>query len=335
MKMRLLGALVVLTAVIMLDAVSIAGQAPAAARTNATATWTPPRTPDGQPDLQGYWSSATYTPFERPAELKDKEFFTPEEAAAYAKRRDDQFRNQAADAIHYDDAIWQGENQAKGLTSLRTSLVVEPRDGKVPPMTADGQKRAADRAAARRLIGPADSAQTRALSERCIIWPHEGPPMLPVGYNSNLSFVQGPGYVVVIQEMTHNARVISLDGRPHIGKGIQQYRGDSRGRWEGNTLIVETTNFTDKTAYRGSSPALKVTERFAPLDPNTIRYEFTIDDPATWATPWKAEYHMRRTNDMVYEYACHEGNYGLANILRAQRVADEAAKAKATGSTQP
>jgi hypothetical protein len=315
-------------------AVPAAAQSPAASKSNATGShWTPPRTPDGQPDLQGYWSSATYTPFERPDELKDKPFFTEAEAASYAKRRLDQLNAQPRDAIHYDDALWQSEKKERGVTTLRTSIVIDPPDGKVPPLLPAAQKRAADRAAARRLIGPADSAQTRALSERCIMWPHEGPPMLPVGYNSNLQFVQGPGYVVVIQEMIHNARVIPLDGRPHIGADIPQYRGDSRGHWEGNTLVVETTNFTDKTNYRGSSAALKVTERFTPTDPDTILYQFTVDDSTTWAKPWTGEYSMSRTNDQIYEYACHEGNYGLANILRAQRRADEEAK-KAAGSTK-
>ena len=150
--------------------------------------------------------------------------------------------------------------------------------------------------------------------------------MLPVGYNSNLQFVQGPGYVVVIQEMIHNARVIPVDGRSHLGRGVQQLGGDSRGHWEGNTLVVEVTNFTDRTNFRGSSAALTVTERFTPIDPDTIKYEFTVDDPTTWARPWSGEYTMSRTNDPIYEYACHEGNYGLANILRAQRLAEQQGK---------
>ena len=182
------------------------------AKANTHTSWTAPRTPDGQPDLQGYWNSETYTPFERPAELKDKEFFTPEEAEAYAKRRQQQFETQAPDDIHYDNAIWQSEKFKKGA-SLRTSLVVDPPDGRIPPLIPEAQKRQAEQAAARRANAAHayDSVQNRPLAERCIVWPHEGPPMQPVGYNSNLAFVQGPGYVVVIQEMIHNARVIPLD----------------------------------------------------------------------------------------------------------------------------
>ncbi len=297
--------------------------------------WTAPRTPDGQPDLQGYWNSETYTPFERPAELKDKAFFTPEEAEAYARRRQNQFESQAADDVHYDNAIWQSEKQQKGA-SLRTSLVVDPPDGRIPPLTEEAQKRVASQQAARRANAAHayDSVQNRPLAERCIVWPHEGPPMQPVGYNSNLAFEQGPGYVVVIQEMIHNARVIPLDDatRPHVGKAIQQYYGDSRGHWEGDTLVIETTNFTDKTQFRNSTAALKVTERITRTGPDTIVYRATMEDPHTWARPWTIEYTMNRTDEPPFEYACHEGNYGMQNILRAQRAAE--AKAAQSGATK-
>jgi hypothetical protein len=329
MEKRYLGALIIAAACMPLNPASLAAQSPTAAPPHAAAPhdWTPPRTPDGQPDLQGYWNSATYTPLERPAEFKDKAFFTAAEAEAFARRRNDALNNQASDDLHYDNAIWQSEKTEKGLSSLRTSLIVDPPDGRIPPLLPEAQKRQADIAAARRAMGgPYDSVQNRPLAERCIVWPHEGPPMLPVGYNSNLQFVQGPGYVVVIEEMIHNTRVIPLDGRPHVGAAIRQYSGDSRGHWDGNTLVVETTNFTGKTQFQKSSAALKVTERFTPIDPQTIRYQFTVEDPSTWARPWTAEYPMRRTNDQIYEYACHEGNYGMANILRAQREAEKAAK---------
>jgi hypothetical protein len=307
----------------------------AAAKAGAHESWTVPRTPDGQPDLQGYWNSETYTPFERPAELKDKAFFTPEEAEAYARRRQNQFENQAPDDVHYDNAIWQSEKQQKSA-SLRTSLVIDPPDGHIPPLIEEAQKRVAAQQAARRANAAHayDSVQNRPLAERCIVWPHEGPPMLPVGYNSNLAFVQGPGYVVVIQEMIHNARVIPLDDatRPHIGKAIQQYYGDSRGHWDGDTLVVETTNFTDKTQFRNSTSALKVTERITRTGPDTIIYRATMEDPHTWSRPWTIEYTMNKTNDPPFEYACHEGNYGMQNILRAQRAAE--AKAAQTGATK-
>jgi hypothetical protein len=288
------------------------------------AAYSPPRMPDGHPDMQGYWTNGTYTPLERPAEFGTKEFLTPDEAAAYAKRRDDQLRAQPRDNIHYDDAIWQSEREVKGLTSLRTSLIYDPPDGRIPPTTAEGQRRADARAAARKRMGPADNAQMRTLGERCIMWPHEGPPMLPAGYFPNLQIVQGPNVFVVMQEIIHNARVIPYDDRRPLGLAIRQYRGESRGRWEGDTLVVETTNFTEATQFRGSSAAMKVTERFTMLDRDTIQYRFTVEDPTTWARPWSAEIPLLRTEDPIYEYACHEGNYGLPNILRAQRVADAA-----------
>jgi hypothetical protein len=289
---------------------------------STSAGYKAPRTPDGQPDLEGYWNSQTYTPFERPAEFKDKAFFTPEEAAAYAQRRQQAFENQPADAIHYDDAIWQSEKTKKSAM-LRTSLVVDPPDGRIPPLNAEGQKRVAQRP---RAANNYDRVQNRPLAERCIVWPHEGPPMQPVGYNSNLSFWQGPGYVVVTQEMIHNSRVIPIADRPHIGSAIQQYYGDARGHWEGETLVIETTNFTDKTAFRNSTSALKVTERITRTSPDTIVYRATMEDPHTWDRPWTIEYEMKRTNDEIYEYACHEGNYGMQNIMRAQRAAEKAAE---------
>jgi hypothetical protein len=260
--------------------------------------------------------------------LKDKAFYTPEEAEALEQRRLKQFQSQAADDVHYDNAIWQSERKAKGLSSLRTSIVIDPPDGRIPPLTPAAQKRQADQAAARRANAAHayDSVQNRPLAERCIIWPHQGPPMQPVGYNSNLAFVQGPGYVVVIQEMIHDARVIPLDDRPHVGSGIRELEGDSRGHWDGDTLVIETTNFTDRTQFRGSTAALKVTERIRRTGPDTIMYQATMEDPATWTRPWTIEYPMTRTDDPIYEYACHEGNYGMQNILRAQRAAEKAAE---------
>jgi hypothetical protein len=285
------------------------------------APYTPKKLSDGQPDISGDWSNATYTPLERPAELKDKATFTPEEAAAYAQRRLDALYAQAKDNIHYDDAIWQSEKKPKGLTSLRTSLVVDPPDGKVPPVLPEAQKRIDAAAAARRVFDPTDY-RSRGLTERCytsinLTWSHDGAPLLPEGYNSNLRILQAPGYVVIETEMVHNARVIPLDGRPHVGDGVRQYIGDSRGRWEGNTLVIENTNFTDKTPFRGSTSALKVTERLTPIDRDTLLYRATIEDPNTWARPWTLEYPIVRTDEPLYEYACHEGNYGVANILRA------------------
>jgi hypothetical protein len=333
MKHPLLGALVItILGVPVMAQTPAASSKPAAAKSNAPSNYTPPRTPDGQPSLEGFWNSATYTPFERPANLKDKQYFTPEEAAAFEKTRQQAFESQAPDDIHYDNAIWQSEKTGRGLQSLRTSLVIDPPDGHVPPQTEEAVKRnAAIQAARRTMGGPYDKVQNRPLAERCIVWPHEGPPMQPVGYFSNLQFVQGPGYVVVIQEMIHNARVIPLDNRPHPGPGIQQYYGHSTGHWDGDTLVVETTNFTDKTAFRGSSSSLKVTERIRRTGPETITYQATMEDPHTWAVPWTIEYLMTKTDDPIFEYACHEGNYGMRNIMSAVRK-QEAEEATRGGS---
>ena len=290
-----------------------------------------PRTAEGKPDMQGYWTNQTFTPLERPAQFKDKEFFTAEEAAAWAKRGLDNIIDQPSVAevtrdaeIHYDDAIWMLEGYPKGAL-LRTSLITDPADGRIPALTAEGQKRQQERAAARKAIGPFDNAQARGLSERCIYWAHEGPPMLPTGYNSNLQIVQSPDRFVVIPEMMPVARVIPFDGRPHVGPNIRAYRGDSRGRWEGDTFVVETTNYSEKTAWRGATENMKVTERFTMVDPSTIRYQFTVEDPSTWTRPWSGEYPMTRIDGPLFEYACHEGNYGLPSILKGARLAEEAA----------
>jgi hypothetical protein len=289
-----------------------------------------PRLADGKPDLQGYWTNQTFTPLERPAQVKDKEFFTPEEAAAWAKRGLDNIIDQPRGAevktdqdIHYDDAIWMLEGYPKGAL-LRTSLITDPPDGRIPPLNAEGQKRQQERAAARKGIGPFDAAQARGLSERCIYWAHEGPPLLPTGYNSNLQIVQSPDRFVVIPEMMSVARVIPFDGRPPVGKAIRAYRGDSRGHWEGDTFVVVTTGYRAETAWRGSSENLKVTERFTMTDRNIIRYQFTVEDRSTWTRPWSGEYPMTRIDGPLFEYACHEGNYGIVTILRGARLAEQA-----------
>jgi hypothetical protein len=293
----------------------------------AKSSWTPTRTPDGQPDLQGYWTNATFTPLERPAEFAGKEFFTAEEAAAYEKQRIDAFLAQPADNIHYDDAIWQTETYRKGVSGLRTSLITDPRDGRIPPLTPEGQRRAAERA--RRRGNPADAAENRTLLERCLTWGADIPPLLPAVYYANLQIIQSANYVVVMTETIHSARIIPLDSRPHLGQNLRQWIGDSRGHWEGNTLVVDTVNYTDKTAFRGSGEKLHVTERFTRVDADTIRYEFTADDPTTWTRSWSAEIPMRRMQGPLYEYACTEGNYGLENILRGARVEDAKAEAAA------
>jgi hypothetical protein len=309
------------------------GQAPAPALGKATPAgkaWVAPRTADGHPDLQGFWTSASITPLQRPKELGSKEFYTAEEAAAFDKHEFtersswDRLGSQAR--VHYDmsqfglDVI-----QAKVALSRRTSLIIGP-DGRIPPLTPEAQKRNADRAAERR-AHEFDSAQDRPLQERCIVWSSEGPPMTSSGYNSNLQIVQGPGYVTVLEEMIHDARMIPTEPRPHLPAGIRQLLGDSRGHWEGDTLVVDTTNFTNQTAFMGSSENLHVVERFTRIDEETILYEFTVDDPSTWTRPWTAQLPLTKIAGPIFEYACHEGNLGMPNTLSGARAA-EAEKSK-------
>jgi hypothetical protein len=291
--------------------------------------WTAPKTVDGVPDLTGNWTNATYTPLERPANFAGKEYFTPEEAAAYVKSRDANFNSQSAEDIHYDNVLWQSENYDKGVQSLRTSLIVDPPDGRIPALVEAARGRVAGPVVGEgQNLRRADSYENRTLAERCITWGNDGPPMMPVGYNANLDILQGPGYVVVRNEMIHSARLIPTDGgRPHPGARIRNWSGDSRGHWEGNTLVVDTTNFNSKIRFRNSTSALHVTERFTRTDATTVVYSFTVEDPNTWTRPWTAEIPMKKVPGPIYEYACHEGNYGLPNILRAQRVEDQKAAA--------
>ncbi len=307
-----------------------------AATTPDNKSWTPPRTADGVPDLQGYWTNTTDTPLERPKDLGAKEFYTPEEFAARQKREEEQAAKRLegrqtepgtqAD-VHYDLAQYGlDRSQAAEASSLRTSLITGP-EGRIPPQLPEAQKRNAERAAYNR-GHQFDGPENRPLAERCILWPNEGPPMLPVGYNGNMEIVQGPGYVAIEQEMIHDTRIIPTDGRPHLPSTVRQLMGDSRGHWEGNTLVVETTNFTDRTNFRGSSENLKVIERFTRSGPNKITYQFTVSDPATWDQPWSAEIPMAKIDGPIYEYACQEGNYGMANNLSGARAVEEKAAAQ-------
>jgi hypothetical protein len=307
---------------------------------------TPPRTAWGHPDLQGAWTNKTITPFERPQEFGNREFLTPEEAAALE-------RANTADVEERDfrvpDDIVGNYNQHwfdRGTTVVgtrRTSIVVEPRDGKVPPLTPDAQRQAVSPEEAERLEDvrrgrlPIAHWEELDLNDRCILWPTAGPPMLPSAYNNNYQIFQTPEYVAIIIEMIHDIRIIPLDGRPHVGAGLTQWLGDSRGRWEGETLVVETTHFSPKTVIRAAnntrtSDALRVIERFTRVDADTILYRFTIEDPKTWTSSWTGEVPMTRIDERLYEYACHEGNYSLPVMLAGSRAKDEAA-ARAGGKT--
>jgi hypothetical protein len=302
-----------------------------------------PRTDWGHPDLQGFWTNATFTPLQRPASLAGKEFFTSEEAAELQRaltadgvdplapnalaaliegKKVEELSQQ--DEIHYDNAIWLNDSRRKGLSTLRTSLIVDPPDGRIPPLTPEAQQRATVRAAA--LKGRAfEGPESRPLAERCIIWPHEGPPLTPPPYNNLYQIFQTPGYVVILQEIIHNARIIPLDGRPAVSPNIRQLSGNSRGRWEGSTLVVETSNFTGRTRFQGSTETLRVVERFTRIEGDSIDYQFTVEDPATWTRPWSAAIPMLKTEGPLFEYACHEGNYDLANILGVARALEREA----------
>jgi len=284
-------------------------------------TWTLQRTPDGQPDLQGVWTNASSIPMERPKNLGAKEFYTPQEAAELGKGG---YRGDRAPLpeSHYDMSQFGIDPmQAKFAPNLRTSLIIGP-DGRIPPMLPEAVKRNADRAAKAK-GHDFDGPENRPLQERCIVWAAEGPPMLPTTYNNNLEIVQGPGYVAILSEIIHDVRLIPLDGRPHVSPDIRLWRGDSRGHWEGGTLVVDTTNFTDHTPFHGSSKNLHVIERFTRTSKDTIVYEFTLDDPATWVRPWTAQLVMGPASGGIFEYACHEGNYGIANSLSAARAEEK------------
>ncbi len=294
------------------------------------------------PDLQGYWTNATFTPLERPAELANKEFFTKEEAAEYDRKRLARENAQSKEDIHYDNALWQTETWGR-VESRRTSIVFDPPNGKLPELSAEGKIQAAAKAEAARRRASADSAQDRSLAERCITWGNEGPPMLGSTYNANLQIVQNANLLVIAHEIGHADRMIPLDGHPHLAPSIHQLGGDSRGHWEGDTLVVDSTNFNDQTNFRGppaqarqdifSDANLHVVERFTLTSPNTIIYRFTVTDPTVWTKPWSGELLMNRTKGPIYEYACHEGNYGLANILAGARAAEKStAKPTTQGS---
>ena len=298
-----------------------------------TGQWTLPRTADGQPDLQGFWTNGTYVPLERPRNVT-KAFYTKEEAAEVERREAAEEAAQTAPGtvadVHYDFTqfgldLWQSPR----ALNLRTSLIVDPSDGKLPPLTAEGQRRAAERAEQAKRVGRWDSAQSNDLDDRCIIFAGAGPPMLPQSYNSNYHIVQAPGYVMILFEMAHEPRIIPLDGRPHLPPDVRQWTGDGRGRWEGDTLVVETTNFNGKNPLRGSSEHMRVTERFTRVDADTLLYQFTINDASTWTRPWSAELPMRKTIGPLFEHACHEGNYGLYNTLVGARLAEKKAAEEA------
>lgn len=282
-----------------------------------------PRTPDGHPDLQGYWANTTMTTLERPAELADKAFFTEQEARDWElgvnERRQRLGLTDVEARISPDFTDTWAEGR-KVVPSLRTSLIVDPANGKLPPLVV---ARPPQPEAPRSFENPEELTN----SERCLVWT-EVPPLVPSGITGNLQIVQAGGYVAIVSEMIHDARIVPLDQRPHLPATIRRWTGDSRGRWDGDTLVVDTTNFTDKTKFRGSTDKLHVVERFTLVDAATIAYQFTVDDSATWTTPWTAESVFTRRNGPLFEYACHEGDYSMRNILAGARAQEKAATEK-------
>jgi hypothetical protein len=338
MRRQILSSLIALVAVVSLVSAPLAAQSQVAAKpAPAAKAWTMPRTPDGKPDLQGVYSNATNVPVARPANLGAKEFYTDDaDKAASAQAGGRGGRGGAARpaaaadpegnglAVHYDTSQFGlGGPTVKRAASLRTSIITGP-EGRVPALTPEAAKIVADRRAFQQ-AHQWDSAQTRPIAERCITWGFEGPPMMPVGYNSTLQIVQGQGYVAIVQEMIHDTRVIPTDGRPHAPAEIRQWMGDSRGHWEGDTLVVETINYNPLTPFQQTpfSDVAKVTERFTRVDADTVQYQFTVDDPKTWVKPFSGEYNMVHIDGSVYEYACHEGNYGMANNLSGARATEK------------
>jgi hypothetical protein len=288
-----------------------------------------------QPNLEGVWSNASIIALERPAELAGKQTFTPEELRAYEAKvfaRSTRDKAPAAGGVGtYNDFWWDADS--KRAPNFHTSLIVDPPDGKVPALTPRAQQKAqADRAHAREHL--ADGPEDRSLMERCLLFATTGPPMLPSFYNNsqfgplttNYLIVQTPEYIAIYVELNHDVRIIPLDGRPHLPANVSQWLGDSRGRWEGNTLVVDTRNFTGKTNFRGADENLHLIERFTKTGADTLRYEFTVDDPTAFTRPWRAEVPMIRSNGPLYEHACHEGNYGLAGILGGARAEERSAE---------
>ena len=291
----------------------------------ARSSSTVPRMADGKPDLQGVWSFATVTPMERPSELGEKAVLSEAEAAdfeAASAQRSNRDTNVPAGNVGDYNNFWYDRGTSV-LGNRRTALITDPPDGRIPPLTAEAQQRVDAAASARRGIGVdeptpggfVEDLGSGGLRVRCILGFNSGPPMTPGAYNNNVQIFQTPTHVALHNEMVHNARIIPVDGRPHLPTDLRQWVGDSRGRWEGDTLVVATTNFLRETTFRNSSARMQLVERFTRVDQETLNYEFTVTDPTTWTRPWTASVLMSRSTEPLYEYACHEGNYGLFGIL--------------------
>jgi hypothetical protein len=324
------GALAVVVSVVSRSPAPVVAQTRSSSTTKA---WNAPLAPDGHVDLQGVWDFSTITPLERPGDLRDKPVFTDEEAAAFEREENRRQNRDLIDpkkgggqylpgsVIPYNE-VWY-ERGDKIIGSKRTSLIVDPPDGRIPPLTTAAQQKIDAQAAAAReeQLGRvrADSWEERSLADRCILGFNAGPPMTPGAYNNHVQIVQTAGYVVLVTEMVHDVRIVQVDGRPHLPPRLRQYKGDSRGHWEGPTLVIDTTNFLRETSFRGSSADMHLVERLTRVDADTLVYEFRVEDPKTWTRPWAANVPMKKVAGPIYEYACHEGNYAMRNILSGAR----------------
>ena len=301
------------------------------------------RTAWGQPDLQGIWDFRTITPLERPEDLGDKAFLTAEEAEELRQERvarNEELLNRPAERTEVADQVDQRKDGTPGfynnfwldegtrtVGTRRTSLVIDPPNGRIPALSPAGKTRV-DAGREHRRAHPSDSWLDRTIPDRCILGFNAGPPITPLGYNQNLQVFQTEDYVVLLTEMVHTARIVPLDGRPAL-EGVPQWSGDSRGYWDGDTLVVETSNFYIQNRWRGSTETRTLVERLTRVDADTLDYTFTVTDPDTWTSPWTASIPMRRTDVPMYEYACHEGNYAMPNILAGERALEAAAAAEA------
>src|SRR5262245_30432795 len=320
---------------------AIKAAAAAAAKADAAnVNWTPPRTAWGDPDLQGYWLTATYTPLQRPTELGGKAFYTEEEALAAFKKAVETDASVDPKTVHYDWKEYAMDGwQSPVRPNRRTSLIVDPENGRIPPLTAEAQQRQAAARAAGQGRNPQVAVSTlNSLYTRCITGNNAGPLLRggnpgsdsgAAGVTAEAQLLQTPGYAVLMTQSNSDVRIIPLDGRPHLPSTVRNWLGDSRGHWEGNTLVVETTNFISPgTNFFGGSKDLKLVERFTRIGPNTLRYEFTLDDPSTWTRPWTAETILPRVDPPLYEFACHEQNYGLINVVKGAQIREAEADAK-------
>jgi len=341
---------------------TLASATPAAAAKEAPAgtSWTAPRTADGRPDLGGVWTNNNITPLERPKQWQGKAVLTEQELAelkqlaasvveggddaifgdnlvllALERKKNATSRDGCAGRAVTEECVTSGNYNAfwlptRDFYNLRTSLVIDPADGRVPALTPDAQQRA-KAAAEQRRLHPADGPEDRPFGERCLAF---GIPRLQAAYMSYMQLFQTPTHVAILNELGYEVRIVPIDGPAHVGGDIRQWKGDSRGRWDGDTLVVETANFPRNGAFMGATDSLRLVERFTRVSPEILNYEVTISDPKTWEKPWTILIPVKRSSEQIYEFACHEGNHGMAGILAGARAEERTLGESGSGSTR-